>query len=65
MEWQKLSNTEILTILVEDTNAKDKALAIHAIYSNYKQGFIVIEHRNQYDIFSTIIGAIEHIIKIQ
>ena len=65
MKWQKLTNTEILTIWVEDTNAEDKALAVNAIYKNYKQGFIAVEWRDQYNIFSTIIEAVEHIIQLQ
>ena len=64
MKWSKLTNTEILSVELEDANADDKILAITIIFKQYKQGFIAIEYKNNYLIFSNTEDAIKHIITI-
>lgn len=64
MKWSKLTNTEILSVELEDANADDKILAITIIFEQYKQGFIAIEYKNNYLIFSNTEDAIKHIITI-
>lgn len=64
MKWSKLTNTEILSVELEDANADDKILAITIIFEQYKQGFIAIEYKNNYLIFSNTEEAIKHIITI-
>lgn len=64
MKWSKLTNTEILSVELEDANADDKTLAIYTVFEQYKQGFIAIEYKNNYLIFSNTEEAIKHIITI-
>ena len=60
----KWNRTEILSVELEDANADDKTLAITIIFKQYKQGFIAIEYKNNYSIFSNTEDAIKHIITI-